>query len=123
MPRVKIKTVAGSKTKAMPKPRKYKRKKSAEVIPPVEKMKRRITVFKRKTPRLLSKIGFDKLNPFLEPFFFAEIRRKRKIKKPNIWIVYWERGVFCQIKTNKKERITKNDCKITFIYLIIGNQW
>ena len=43
---INTKITEGSNTNDIPKPKKYKRKKSTEYIPPVEKIKRKITVFK-----------------------------------------------------------------------------
>ena len=81
-PTTKTKTVGGSKTKAIPKTRKYKRKKRVEVNPPVEIINKSTTVFKIKIVHD-SPLGAKPFDPFLR----NETIRYKKIKKPKICIV------------------------------------
>ena len=104
-PKTKTKTVTGSKTKAIPNPKKYKRKKRGELIESVEKIRRNTSVFKIKIPHGPSPP--KDINPL--PFFLAEIRMYAATKTPKIGTVASERGVSCQISIRIKETISTKD--------------
>lgn len=112
VPSTNTKTVTGSKIKAMPKQIKYKRKNRGDKNSPVEKIRRKIIVFNTK---ILKEALLLKESIALVLLFRAEEIRNKKIKNPNIWIVYWERMVFCQAKINANDKRSKSDCLMTFM--------
>ena len=77
-------------------------KKRLEERPPVEKMKRRRTVFSIKKFTGPPRLKFILLR--------IETKRKIKIKKPIKGIVYWENSVFSQTKTRRNEPRIKSAC-------------
>ena len=100
-PAAKTKARDGSKTKEIAKIRKYKTKKKLEDNPPVEKITRKITVFKTKTP-----IGPPRLNFFL---LLAERIIKTKTKSPISWGVRSLSPAASKTNINRKEASIRRD--------------
>lgn len=79
----KTKTIAGSNMNAMPKPKKYNKKKSGEAMLPVENISKKITVFNTKIAHELSLATWIRFR-FL---FRAEVIRYKKIRNPRVCTV------------------------------------
>ena len=111
-PIMKTNIAGGSKTNAIPKPKKYKRKKMGEEMLPVANIRRRISVFSIKIPQGPSPPRVNA--PW--PFFLAAKIIYKSTKTPRAWTVKPERTVCCHKKTSTKERIKTNAWIRSFIH-------